>query len=47
LDELASPEGGDQERPKRRLRLGLASLLLAASMFSVGLAAAAELTDQA
>jgi hypothetical protein len=43
LDELAMPEGGDQERPKMRQCLGLAAgLLLAAFVFSVGPTAATE-----
>jgi hypothetical protein len=41
LDDLAMPEGGDQERPKRRQLLGVATaLLLTAVAFSAGLAAA-------
>jgi hypothetical protein len=43
LDDLAIPEGGDQERPKmRQLRSLTTGLLLAASTFGVGPAAATE-----
>jgi hypothetical protein len=47
LDELAMPEGTDQERPKVHPLLGRVGLLLAASVFSVGLAVGTELADQA
>jgi hypothetical protein len=43
LDNLAMPEGGDQERPKRRQLLGVAAgLLLATLAFSVDPAVAVE-----